>query len=59
MTTLIDASGLLSAEEKEAMLDADSGAVLNGIAYDAENNVFWLTGKLWDSIFEVRFVEPE
>ncbi|HSR67173.1 MAG TPA: glutaminyl-peptide cyclotransferase [Acidobacteriota bacterium] len=47
----VDALGLLRAEESR---DAD---VLNGIAYDSENDSFYLTGKLWPALFEVRFVE--
>ncbi|HZI63656.1 MAG TPA: glutaminyl-peptide cyclotransferase, partial [Thermoanaerobaculia bacterium] len=31
--------------------------VLNGIAYDPERKVFYLTGKRWPKLFEVRFVE--
>jgi glutaminyl-peptide cyclotransferase len=46
----IDASGLLSLTER---LRAD---VLNGIAYDPENETFLITGKLWPKLFEVRFV---
>lgn len=46
----IDASGLLSLTER---LSAD---VLNGIAYDSENETFLITGKLWPKLFEVRFV---
>jgi len=57
--TVIDAYNLWTPEEHEAILAADSGAVLNGIAYDAENEVFFITGKLWDTMFEVRFVEPD
>ena len=30
------------------------GAVLNGIAYDPAKDVFYLTGKNWSSMFEVR-----
>lgn len=45
----IDASGLLSAEERQG---AD---VLNGIAYNPEDEVFYITGKLWPKLFEVRF----
>lgn len=47
--TRIDASGLLTAEEE---VSAD---VLNGIAYDASTDHFYLTGKLWPRLFEVRF----
>ena len=49
--TLIDASGLLSPAEMQGV------DVLNGIAYDAERKVFYLTGKLWPRLFAVRFVE--
>ncbi len=34
----------------------DPGAVLNGIAYDPSRELFLVTGKLWPSAFEVRFV---
>ncbi len=33
----------------------DRDAVLNGIAYDAEREVFLVTGKLWPTLYEVRF----
>jgi glutaminyl-peptide cyclotransferase len=50
---LIDASGLLSPD------DYGSGQVdvLNGIAYRPETDTFFLTGKYWPRLFEVRFVE--
>lgn len=31
--------------------------VLNGIAYDKENNRYFMTGKRWPSLFEVKFVK--
>lgn len=34
----------------------DPDAVLNGIAHDSRTGTFYLTGKLWPSLFEVRFV---
>jgi glutamine cyclotransferase len=50
VTGWIDASGLLSREER-------SGTdVLNGIAYVPERGTFFITGKLWPRLFEVRFV---
>jgi glutamine cyclotransferase len=52
---VIDASALLRAEER-ARLTRD--AVLNGIAYNPEADTFYLTGKLWPKLFEVRFVQP-
>jgi glutaminyl-peptide cyclotransferase len=50
---VINAAGLLTPEEIAAL---QPGSVLNGIAYDAENNVFYITGKRWPKLFEVRFV---
>lgn len=50
---VIDASGLLSDEEQAAL---SSGEVLNGIAYNAESDTFYITGKHWPKLFEVRFV---
>ena len=50
VTAIIDASGLLSPDEKTR---AD---VLNGIAYDPVSQTFWLTGKFWPKMFQVVFV---
>ena len=55
VTAVIDASELLTAEERAGL---ESGGVLNGIAYDAEAETFFVTGKLWPKVFEVNFV-PE
>jgi glutamine cyclotransferase len=55
ITAIIDASNLLTPEEREAVGRAGT---LNGIAYDAETERFFLTGKLWQWLFEVDFV-PE
>ncbi|MDX2141460.1 MAG: glutaminyl-peptide cyclotransferase [Chloroflexota bacterium] len=49
----IDASFLLTDEEYAAL---EGGAVLNGIAYNAAADTFYITGKLWPRVFEVRFV---
>ena len=35
----------------------DPESVLNGIAHDPAADTFWLTGKRWPQLFEVRFVE--
>ncbi|HLA45671.1 MAG TPA: glutaminyl-peptide cyclotransferase, partial [Aggregatilineales bacterium] len=59
VTAAINAFDLLTQEERDTIMGNDSGAVLNGIAYDAENDVFLITGKLWDKLFEVRFVPAE
>ena len=50
VTTVVDASGLLTEEER-----ADAG-VLNGIAHLDGTDRFLLTGKHWPWVFEVRFV---
>jgi len=55
ITAIIDASNLLTPEEREAVGRAGT---LNGIAYDPETERFFLTGKLWQWLFEVDFV-PE
>jgi glutamine cyclotransferase len=49
---VIQADNLLTPDEQQTL--AGSG-VLNGIAYDGENDVFYITGKLWPKLFEVRF----
>ena len=50
VTAVIDASGLLTAAERR------SADTFNGIAYDAESERYFVTGKLWPWVFEVRFV---
>jgi len=47
----IDASGLLTPEESRGV------DVLNGIAYDPDRDRFYITGKLWPTMFEVTFEE--
>lgn len=54
-TALIDVRGLLPEEDRPR----DPGGVLNGIAYNPESDTFYLTGKLWPSLFEVRFVPAQ
>uniref|UniRef100_K3WSH2 Glutamine cyclotransferase n=1 Tax=Globisporangium ultimum (strain ATCC 200006 / CBS 805.95 / DAOM BR144) TaxID=431595 RepID=K3WSH2_GLOUD len=34
----------------------DHNAVLNGIAYDADEDVFYVTGKLWNTVYKVRLL---
>ncbi|MDA8019337.1 MAG: glutaminyl-peptide cyclotransferase [Thermoanaerobaculia bacterium] len=46
---VIDASGLLAPQER-LMVD-----VLNGIAYDAASETFWITGKFWPRMYRVVF----
>ena len=50
----IDAAELLSEEERTSL---QPGATLNGIAYNPESDTFFITGKLWPKMFEVRFIE--
>jgi glutamine cyclotransferase len=50
----IDLAGLLSAADRQQRVD-----VLNGIAYDAENDRLFVTGKWWPKLFEMRIVAPE
>jgi glutamine cyclotransferase len=47
----IDLSGLLPATER-----TNPEAVLNGIAYDAEHDRLFVTGKLWPKVFEIKVV---
>ncbi len=50
---LIDMSGLLTPQER------DRADVLNGIAYDAEGDRLFVTGKLWPWLFEIELMaEP-
>jgi len=50
---LIDLTGLLPQSERSS-----PGAVLNGIAYDSEHDRFFVTGKLWPKLFEIKII-PE
>ena len=47
----IDLTSLLS-----PIYRLESGAVLNGIAYDSTRKRLFVTGKLWPSIFEIQLV---
>ena len=49
----IDATSLVPAGGRPL----DGGAVLNGIAWDPVSDTFFLTGKLWSTMFQVRFVD--
>ncbi|MCU1293200.1 MAG: glutamine cyclotransferase [Bryobacterales bacterium] len=51
VTGVIDLSGLLSREEREAGAD-----VLNGIAYDSAGDRLFVTGKLWPKLFEIKLI---
>ena len=47
----IDPSSLVEAER----VKNPNGDVLNGIAYDRENDKIYVTGKLWSSIYQLNF----
>ncbi len=51
VTHQIDAAGLLTRRESRGV------DVLNGIAHDPDADTFYITGKWWPKMFEVRFVE--
>ena len=50
----VDLEGLLSAEDRGEPVD-----VLNGIAYDAQTDRLFVTGKLWPKLFEIELVSPD
>ena len=50
VTGWIDLRGLLPARERAG------DAVLNGIAYDAQGDRLFVTGKLWPRLFEIKIV---
>ncbi|MBI3943342.1 MAG: glutaminyl-peptide cyclotransferase [Chloroflexi bacterium] len=49
----INLQGILSPGERR-----DPEAVLNGIAYDADHDRIFVTGKLWPKLFEIKLVPP-
>jgi len=49
----IELEGLQGPEDYTEPID-----VLNGIAYDAENDRLFVTGKLWPKLFEIELVYP-
>lgn len=51
VTGWIDLEGLLESEQ-----GVGSAGVLNGIAYDAENDRLFVTGKRWPKLFEIELV---
>ena len=53
VTGVIDLAGL----RREAGVRADFDHALNGIAWDAEGERLFVTGKLWPELYEIRLVE--
>ncbi len=50
----IDLAGL-----RAVLGPASTAEVLNGIAYDAERDRIFVTGKLWPKLFEIKITPPE
>lgn len=50
ITGWIDLKGLLSPKEYK------NAGTLNGITYDSENNRFFVTGKRWPKVFEIKII---
>ncbi|MBT8147542.1 MAG: glutaminyl-peptide cyclotransferase [Gammaproteobacteria bacterium] len=53
VNSLVNLTGLSDRTER-----SERDAVLNGIAYDAEQDRLFVTGKLWSDLFEIRLTEP-
>ena len=51
VTGWIYLTGLLSLQDRTEQVD-----VLNGIAYDADNDRLFMTGKCWPKLFEIKLV---
>lgn len=49
-----DCSGLLKPDDMHPRID-----VLNGIAYNPQKDVFYITGKNWPKLFEIRIPEKQ
>ncbi len=54
VTGVVDLSDMINPEDYNHRLD-----VLNGIAYDADNDRLFVTGKLWPLIFEIKIHRRE
>ncbi len=51
----LDMTGLLPESDRAGLNEKDD--VLNGIAWNAEKNTFYVTGKRWPKIFEIKINE--
>ncbi len=54
VTGWIELEGLLGPADRSEPVD-----VLNGIAYDREDDRLFVTGKLWPRLFEIELISPE
>ena len=53
----LDCTGILAKSGMSynpAMYEIQTGNVLNGIAYNAETNSLYITGKMWPALFEIK-----
>jgi glutaminyl-peptide cyclotransferase len=55
VTSWIDLTGLLASGGYTRTQTVD---VLNGIAYDVQNDRLFVTGKLWPHLFEIELIPP-
>ncbi|WP_457618261.1 glutaminyl-peptide cyclotransferase [Lutibacter sp.] len=53
---VVNLNSLKTKIQREQTLD-DSDEVLNGIAFDKENNRIFITGKHWSKLYEVEFIK--
>ena len=51
LTHILDSGGV---PHDAALFDSDWNYVLNGIAYDSAKNSFYVTGKWWPALFEIK-----
>ncbi len=49
-------TGVLQANKLEMPRPEDRNGVLNGIAYSEDTETYWLTGKYWNSLYEIRIL---
>lgn len=49
----LDLTGLLKPEDRSSKVD-----VLNGIAYDAQGDRLFVTGKYWPKLFQIQLTKP-
>jgi len=57
VTGKLDLTGILDTgniPHDPVKYDANSGNVLNGIAYDSARNSLYVTGKYWPALFEIK-----
>jgi glutamine cyclotransferase len=57
--SMLDMSGLISPDEKNKLVGiyGEGNTVLNGIAFDPIENVFYVTGKNWSKFFKIKVQE--